>query len=93
MNQSVPYGLGAPLPLQALRIKHWPIDAHALVVPAANRFHRRHATEADADAARHRGFQRQMARDAAALGLHGEGVQHWFGAAAEEMLRGFMLCK
>src|SRR6266852_6308479 len=83
--------LGSPSPLQAFRIKDWAIDADALVVPAIGRLHRRHAAKADADAAGHWRFQREMARDAAALGLLREGVQHRLRDAAEEMLRRLVL--
>src|SRR6516225_4972116 len=76
--------------VQAFCIKHRPIDTHTLVVPTIACLDGRRAAEADADAARHRSFQRQMAWDAAALGLDCQRAQHRFGAATEQMLWGFM---
>src|SRR5262249_21543958 len=72
-------------PAQFRRVEDRSVDADALVVVAGRRLDHRHATEADADAAGHRRFQGDVARDAARGRRGGKGVKHRLGAAAEEM--------
>ena len=55
------------VPRQARRVEDRALDADAPVVPAVGRADSRHATEADADAAGHRRFQRDMTGHVPAL--------------------------
>src|SRR5262245_24572534 len=71
---------------QLRRIEHRAFDADALVVPAVRCLHLRDAAEADADAAGHRRFERQVAGHIPACGDLRQRVHHRLGAAGEEVL-------
>src|SRR4051794_10998486 len=77
--------------MQALRVEDGTVDANAFVIPAVADLHRRDTAEADADAARHWGFERQVAGDLLLLRKLSEPPQHRFRSAAEKMVRHGML--
>jgi len=76
--------------MQSLCIEDRPIDAYAAIIPSITGLDGRHAAKADADAACHWRFQREMARYALALSELRECVQHRFGTAAENVLSVFV---
>ena len=82
-TRSVPATL---IPRQTRGVEDGAFDADAAVVPGGAGVDLGHAREADADAAGHRRFQRQMAGNFPALGEVGERFHHRFRAAPDEML-------
>src|SRR5262249_4247265 len=63
------------------------LDAHAAVVPAVGGLHACYAAEADADAAGHRRFQRDVTGYAPARRQLRQSVQHRLRTAADELRR------
>src|SRR5437879_3188657 len=80
-----------PLPRQNCRVEHRSVNAHSAIVPPVGGQYLGDATKADAYAAGHGRFQGEMTRYIPAAGQHGQGVQHWLGAAADEVSRSFVL--
>src|SRR5438876_952208 len=72
------------LPYQFRRVEARAVDAHALIIVAVGRLHLRHATEADAHAARHRRFERHLTRYVPLGGKFRQRVEHWLRTAADQ---------
>src|SRR5213078_1244325 len=74
-----------PVRIQAGCVEDRAFVANPTVVPAVRRANLGDAAEADADAAGHRRFQREMTRSAPAPGEGRQGLQHRLRAAADQV--------
>src|SRR5262245_16404110 len=80
------------LPLDLFRLEHGTFDAGSLVVPAATRlFHFGDAGEADADAAGHRRFERDLTGNVRSQCDLGHGFHHRLRPAAYDPRPAVML--
>src|SRR5260221_420383 len=89
MNSAQSPSLEASLnvPFDRRGVEDGAFHTDAPIVPSLCRLDARHAAEANADAACHWGFERNVAGRVPALGQLGQGMEHRLGSATDQLAR------